>query len=278
LWAGDFVEKFDWSVLLWQLLKSGIVLVVALIIGMVIRRFVRRVAKRHGVDKKAQTLNSVIGNFFTYLLYFIAIVMILSIFGVNTSSILASAGIIGVAIGLGAQSLVKDIISGVFILFDNYFAVGDYVEAAGYEGFVEEIGIRSSKIRDWSGQLYVFPNGAINGVANYSKGDLVSVLDISVDNREDTNKVLAVLEKACQKMYDNYNNKLKDRPEIWGLEVLDEYKMTFRLSLSANVMDKGSLTREFRKICKTELDNAGIKMPQPRQWLYGEGMEAKAGE
>ena len=165
------MEKFDWSVLLWQLLKSGIVLVVALIIGMVIRRFVRRVAKRHGVDKKAQTLNSVIGNFFTYLLYFIAIVMILSIFGVNTSSILASAGIIGVAIGLGAQSLVKDIISGVFILFDNYFAVGDYVEAAGYEGFVEEIGIRSSKIRDWSGQLYVFPNGAINGVANYSKGD-----------------------------------------------------------------------------------------------------------
>ena len=119
------MEKFDWSVLLWQLPKSGIVLVVALIIGMVIRRFVRRVAKRHGVDKKAQTLNSVIGNFFTYLLYFIAIVMILSIFGVNTSSILASAGIIGVAIGLGAQSLVKDIISGVFILFDNYFAVGD---------------------------------------------------------------------------------------------------------------------------------------------------------
>lgn len=272
------MENFDWSVFLLQLIKAGIVLLAAILIGIVIRRFVRKLAKRHGVDKKAQTLNSVIGNFFTYLLYFIAIVMILSIFGVNTSSILASAGILGVAIGLGAQSLVKDVISGIFILFDNYFAVGDYVEAAGYEGFVEEIGIRSSKIRDWGGQLHIFPNGAITGVTNHSKGGLVATLDISVDNREDTKKVKAVLESACQKMQQNYGEQLKEKPAIWGMEALDEYKMTFRLALRANLADKGGLTRAFREICKTALDEAGIRMPEPRQWLNTEPMGVKNGE
>jgi len=260
--------KIDWSLLPGRLLESAIVLVAAIVIGKVVKKLLRKASRHHADDKKARTLNSVFGNFFSYLLYFIAIVMILSIFGINTSSLIASAGIIGIAIGLGAQSLVKDIINGIFILFDNYFAVGDYVDISGYKGFVEEIGMRSSKIRDWNGELHIFPNGSINGVTNYCKGEVQAILEISVDNRENLHKVWDVLQTTCEQMETDFKEKLDDGPTVWGLQVLDEYKMTLRMAFKCNLRDEGSLTRELRKRCKIALDNAQIHMPQPRQWVY----------
>jgi small conductance mechanosensitive channel len=143
--------------------------------------FERRELNDNLVDAgRLQTLEVLLRSTFTYLIYFMAGLTILQIFNVNTAAILASAGILGLAVGFGAQSLVRDIISGFFIIFEDQFKVGDFVEAVGVIGVVEEVGLRTCKIRQWTGQLHVIPNGEITKVTNYSRGCMMAVVMVGI--------------------------------------------------------------------------------------------------
>src|SRR5699024_6993326 len=135
-------------------------------------------------EKKINTLSTVLKNIIKYIFYFIGLVMVLDMFNISTSSILATAGIGGLAIGFGAQSLVKDIITGFFILFEDQFSVGDYVKIGEYEGIVEELGVRVTKIRDFSGELHIIPNSNIGAVTNRTRGAMRALVKVSVAYEE----------------------------------------------------------------------------------------------
>ena len=145
-------------------------------------------------DRRVNTLGQMIKSLVKNFLYFIAIVIILDMFDINTTSILATAGIGGLAIGFGAQSLVKDFITGVFILWEDQYAVGDYIKIENFEGVVEELGIRVTKLRDFSGELHIIPNGNIKIVTNKTRGPMRALVKISIAYEEDIDKVIKVLE------------------------------------------------------------------------------------
>ena len=125
--------------------------------------------------------------------------MILSTLTINVSAVLAGAGIVGLAVGFGAQSLVKDIITGFFIIFEDQFSVGDYIRVGQFEGTVEEIGLRTTKIKSWTGELHIIPNGNILEVTNFSLNNSVAVIDISVAYEENIQRV----ESLIQDLLDN---------------------------------------------------------------------------
>ena len=136
-------------------------------------------------ERRENTLSKLLENTLTYLVYFIATIMILEVVGFDVGALLAGAGIIGLAVGFGAQSLVKDIISGFFIIFEDQFSVGDYVRISTFEGTVVEIGLRTSKIKSWTGEVHILPNGNITEVTNFSLNNSIAVVDISISLEND---------------------------------------------------------------------------------------------
>ena len=151
-------------------------------------------------EKKINTLTAVLKNIVKYIFYFIGIVMILDMFNINTTSILATAGIGGLAIGFGAQSLVKDIITGFFILFEDQFSVGDYIKVGEFEGIVEELGVRVTKLRDFSGELHIIPNSNIGTVTNKTRGAMRALVKVNVSYEEDIDHVIKVLDDLCKEI------------------------------------------------------------------------------
>src|SRR5690606_35032709 len=157
-----------------------------------------------------------------YVLYFIGTVIILDMFNINTSSILATAGIGGLAIGFGAQSLVKDVITGFFILFEDQFSVGDYVKIDSYEGIVEELGVRVTKLRDFSGELHIIPNGNINTVTNKARGAMRALVKVSIAYEEDIDRAIKILDGVCNRLKQS-NKSIEEGPTILGVSDLGEY-------------------------------------------------------
>src|SRR5699024_6278502 len=148
-------------------------------------------------NARFNTLSSLLKSIAGYVLFFVALVMILGEFGVNTSAIIASAGIIGLAIGFGAQGLVSDIVTGFFILTENQVNVGEYVTIGGSSGVVEETGLRLMKVRAVSGDLHFIPNREISSLTNHSRGNMQALVDIRIAYDSDVNQAIQILKKRC---------------------------------------------------------------------------------
>ncbi len=215
-------------------------------------------------EKKINTLTAVLKNIVKYTFYFIGIVMILDIFNINTASILATAGIGGLAIGFGAQSLVKDIITGFFILFEDQFSVGDYIKVGDFEGVVEELGVRVTKLRDFSGELHIIPNSNIGTVTNKTRGAMRALVKISVAYEEDIDRVIKVLDKVCMDMKDMDEN-IVEGPTILGVSDLGEYGIDITIVAKTNPMNQWGVERELRKRIKEAFDKEKIEIPYPRR-------------
>jgi small-conductance mechanosensitive channel len=211
-------------------------------------------------SKRADTLATVSFSVWRYFVYFITVMIILSILDINIAPVLASAGVAGIAIGFGAQSLVKDVITGFFMLFENYYEVGDYVEAGGVKGFVEEVGLRSTKIRDWAGEQHICPNGQLTIVTNYSRGNLSSIVQIPVSYEGDLSMAMRAINQICYDMKDQYP-QITDGPVVLGLGSLEPSHMTINISFSAALNDKFEIERQLRQRSKEALDKIGISIP-----------------
>lgn len=218
-------------------------------------------------DQRAQTLEVLLRSVLTYIVFFVAGLMILEIFNVNTSAILASAGILGLAVGFGAQNLVKDVISGFFILFENQFNVGDFVETAGVVGTVEEIGLRTCKIRQWTGQLHVIPNGEITRVTNYNRGQMMAVVTVGIAYEEDIDQAIGVLKQECETAFREIETIL-DTPQVQGVVELADSSVNIRAIAPTVPGEHWAVERELRRRFKYALDRAGIEIPYPRRVLY----------
>lgn len=219
-------------------------------------------------NRRANTIGEVLKKVVKYLLYFIGIMMILDMFNINTTSILATAGIGGLAIGFGAQSLVKDIITGFFILLEDQYAVGDYVKIESFEGTVEELGLRATKLRDFSGDLHIIPNGRVQVVTNKTRGAMRALVNISISYDEDIDRVVKILEKVCADIKLS-NESVLDGPTILGITDLGESSISITIVAKAKPMEQWAVEREIRKKVKEAFNRENIKIPYPRRVISG---------
>lgn len=220
-------------------------------------------------EKKINTITFMLKNIIKYVFYFIGAIMVLDLFDINTTSILATAGIGGLAIGFGAQSLVKDIITGFFILFEDQFSVGDYISVGNLEGIVEELGVRTTKLRDFSGELHIIPNSKVEIVTNKTRGAMRALVTISVAYEEDIDRVIDVLDMVCNEIRES-NKNVVEGPTILGISNLGESGIDLTIVAKTNPMEQWSVERQLRKNIKEAFDRENIEIPYSRLVLYNE--------
>ena len=189
-------------------------------------------------------------------------------FNVNTTSILATAGIGGIAIGFGAQSLVKDIITGFFIFFEDQYSVGDLVQIGVFQGNVEELGLRVTKLRDFSGELHIIPNSNIQIVTNKTRGPMRALVKISIAYEENINHVVSILEKVCEEIK-QANESILEGPSVLAVSNLGEYGVDITIVAKTNPGEQWAAEREIRKSVKEAFDRENIEIPYPKRIVYG---------
>lgn len=223
-------------------------------------------------ERREATLLKLIDNILSYVIYFIAFMMILSVLTIDVKALLAGAGIVGLAVGFGAQNLVKDILSGFFIIFEDQFSVGDHIRVGQFEGNVEAIGLRTTKIKSWTGELHILPNGSINQVTNYSLNNSVAVVDVGIAYEEDIEKAGKVIEELLEKLPDQYE-ELVTKPELLGVQNLGPSEIVLRIIAETLPMQHFAIARIIRKEVKLILDENGIEIPFPRLVMYSREAE-----
>lgn len=223
------------------------------------------------VVQRANTLGSVLSNLITWTMVIGTLAAILGELGVAVGAIIAGAGIVGAAVGFGAQSLVRDLISGLFIVFEDQFGVGDSVDLGQATGVVEAVGLRVTQVRDTQGVLWYVRNGEVLRVGNHSQGWSRVVLDVALPYETKVDKAKAAIMKAAEGLLkdSSFGKQLIGRPEVWGLEVLSGEQIVLRLVQQVGPVDSDAVARELRARIKDELDAARIRLADKRS-LYVE--------
>jgi small conductance mechanosensitive channel len=221
-------------------------------------------------EKKAKTVGAILKSVLRYAVYFFGIVSITeTTFGINQIS-LTFAGISGVAVGFASQSLIKDIINGFFILFEDQFAVGDYIHIDDKGGIVESIELRVTKLRDFNGDLHIIPNGFISKVTNHSRGNMRITLDIDISYDEDTDKTIEVISNCCDKFKAKNEAVITEGPSVLGVYAFKEGGVTIRVIGRTKPMAQWDVEMELRKEIREALKLSGIKTPYPKAILVKE--------
>ena len=223
-------------------------------------------------DNRAQTLTGLLKSVLRYVVYFVAIMSIVEVFVPNAAkTILAGAGILGLAVGFGAQNLVRDIITGFFILLEDQYHVGEYVTLAGVTGTVEEIGMRVTKIRENGGQLHIIPNGIITQVANFNRGAMLAQVEVGISYEENVDKATAVLKDMCREFAATWAEDLVEGPDVLGVVRFGESEVVIRITCKTKPMQQWAIERQLRKTVKETLDREGIEIPYPKRVLISTG-------
>ena len=196
-----------------------------------------------------------------------AVLMLLSTFGVDITPLLASAGVAGLAVSLGAQTLIKDLIGGMFILVENQYTVGDAIQVGGVSGEVERLTLRTTHVRDVNGHLHIVPNGEVRVVANMTRDWSRALVDVSIGYEEDLDRVLSILQQLAEAFAhdDAFGPDLLERPEVVGPLTLTDWAITVRLQVKTQPGKQWAVARELQRRIHTTLAQAGIATPYPRQ-------------
>ena len=220
--------------------------------------------------KRAHTLTHIVRDVARIVIFFVGVMMILSEVGIDLKPLLAAAGLGGLAIGFGAQSLVKDLISGFFILLENSVRVGDVVEIAGVSGVVEEIELRTIKLRDLSGNLHVVPNGVIDKVKNMTKDYSYYVFDIGVAYREEVDEVMEVLKEIADELQADpaFGTDVLAPLEMLGVDQFADSAVIIKCRIKTEPIKQWRIGREMNRRIKNTFDAKGIEIPFPHQTIY----------
>ncbi len=269
-----FQDEDTWLNLGENLLKIIAILVITNILIRIGKLMIHNIFKIRNLsplntsDRREETLSKLLDSVLTYVVYFIAFMMILSVLGIDVKALIAGAGVVGLAVGFGAQSLVKDVISGFFIIFEDQFSVGDHVRIGQYEGNVETIGLRTTKIKSWTGELHILPNGSIIEVTNFSINNSIAVVDIAIAYGEDIARAETVIEETIKFMPAQYEELVK-APELLGIQTMGSTEVVLRVVAETQPMKQAAVSRNIRRDIKLQLDENGIKAPNPRVVMYG---------
>ncbi len=291
------------------LIISGVIIVVAIILNGVLRRVIRRGvdgltkvrAARRGraqpsgaeaglgrgeaerlhseairserAEQRARTLGSLLRYATTIVIATIALLMVLAELGINIAPLIAGAGIVGVALGFGAQSLVKDFLSGMFMLMEDQFGVGDYIDVGEASGTVERVTLRVTTMRDVNGTVWYVPNGEIRRVGNRSQLWSRIVLDVEVAYDTDIDLASGVIKRVADTEWRQQQpgGTIIEEPELWGVERFDPSAIVIRLAVKTRPGEQWTAGRALRARLKAAFDEAGIVIPFPQQtvWLQG---------
>lgn len=212
-------------------------------------------------EQKAITIASVLKSALKYGIYISGFATIIfSIFKVSGEIVAVG----GFAIGIGAQSLVKDLINGFFILFEDQYGVGDHVTIGIYEGIVEGIGVRTTILRDFTGDLHTITNGAVLEVTNHSRGDIRFIVDVEVAYEENVDNTINLISNVCNKFEEKNQESLRGEINVLGVTALNASGINIRVIGRAKPLSQWEMERELRKDIKLALDEAGIEIPYPK--------------
>ena len=220
--------------------------------------------------KRAHTLGNILRHALLIAISFLAILMILGELGIQLGPLLATAGVGAVAIGFGAQSLVKDVISGFFIILENQYRIGDAIEVAGVSGLVESVSLRKTVLRDLEGRVHTIPNGEIKIVSNLSKEWSRSVLDVGISYREDVDQVIDLLSQIGRELEaeEPYKSAILGPLQILGIEKFGESQLVIRMMIKTVPLKQWEVGRELRKKIKNRFDEKGIQIPLHHRVLF----------
>lgn len=258
------------------LLQVVVVLVMARVLLGLINRVVDHVLLGEGRrrwaagrdEQRDKTVASLLKSISYYSVFFIAGIMVLESIGINTASLLAAAGVAGLAIGIGAQNLVKDVVSGFLILFEGQFRVGDYVGIGDVRGFVEQTGLRTTWVRAYSGEVHIIPNGEVRKVTNFMGPEMRAMFDVPIAFEEDVDRAIAVLEEAFERAKEaGVLENLVAGPRVLGVSNIGEAGVELRIWARAEPLSQWALGRQLRKLVKETLDEHGIKLGYPRRYV-----------
>lgn len=256
-------SDIDFAQILGKVIMIAIILVltkiVTKVLDKVIDKFFRshKKIKRFGMSsRKADTLSVITQSSARYMIYFIAIVMVLQEVGIETRSLIATAGIGGVAIGFGAKSLVQDVITGFFILFEDQFSVGEHIQIDRFEGTVEDMQIRVTKIRDFNGELHIIPNGNISIVTNKSRGSMKASVDIRLPYGEDYEEVIRILEEVSKEIKAEYGSKIIEGPTINGIGEFTSQDIRVNMFAMTKPGNQGVIGYAMRKMALERLNES----------------------
>jgi len=274
-----FLEKF------FNNYSDEVLALVAILIGawvvkrfgiVVIRKFVRDSLKRHKFEsdtaekQREDTIIQIISNALNILIGPIALIMVIGQFGVDIATLLAGAGILGVALGFGSQSLVKDIISGLFIVIENQYRVGDVIEVNGAAGKVERITLRITVLRDLDGIVHYVPNGTVEVVSNMSMDYSGINIDVGVGYESDINQVKKIVNDVGQKLAADkqWGDKIIEAPSFFRVDELGDSAIIVKITGKVLPLQQWAVAGEMRQRIKEAFDDNGIDIPFPQQVLH----------
>lgn len=263
----DKVWQFSTTLLHFVLIYIGCRLAVKFANG-----FINKILNRENLpglaSGRGKTLAGLVQSVIRYIIYFSAIIILADEVGIELKPILASAGMVGLAISFGAQSLVRDIITGFFILFEDQYSVSDYITAAKVSGYVEELGLRVTKLRDFKGELHIIPNGLIKQVTNHTRGSNQAVVDLQISLKENLDQILHLFNNFCATYRDPEN--IIDGPEVLGINAITGEFFSIRLTATTKPMQQWLVERNLRKELLYLIEKYQIQLPnednKPQNW------------
>lgn len=295
-------NEFLASVADWVLAKvvpSVLILIGALIVVQVVRRAVHRSTRRLAkatsasrlgefaasdlsitpekeeeeiarADARAESISAVVSSVAGLVVWVIALLMVIAQFGVSLAPLLAGAGIAGVALGFGAQTLVRDFIAGLFILIEDQYGVGDYIDVGDASGQVRRMTLRITSLRDVNGDLWHVPNGEITHVANKSQVWARALLDIEVAYEADVREAQRIIEAVAESVWSDtdFEGAILEPPEVWGVQSLGADGVAVRLVVKTVPALQWKVERELRLRIKEAFDAAGVEIPYPQRTVW----------
>ncbi|WP_444684307.1 mechanosensitive ion channel family protein [Alkalicoccus luteus] len=269
----EFITAIDLEAIMTKALTVGMQLIGILIVFFIARAIGRRLissgfakmsTQRNISEARTQTLEKLALNVFSYILIFILITLIVGIFEYDVTALIAGAGIVGLAIGFGAQGLVSDIVTGFFILLERQIDVGEYVTIAGMDGVVEEVGLRTTKVRGFDGTVHFIPNREIGSLSNHSRSNMQAIVDISISYDDNIDEAVRVMQAVCDRIAAE-EEAIVEGPDVLGVQNLGDSDVVIRILGKTVNMEQWAVERKLRKALKEALDENGIEIPLPHQ-------------
>ncbi|MFA6675536.1 MAG: mechanosensitive ion channel family protein [Bacilli bacterium] len=258
----DFGSSIEQSIshIIWTI----VTVFVSAFVLKVLRLSLRKYANKQDKNKKRKmTIAKISSSIILYTGLIIAGLIILAIWGVNVVPALAGLGIVGIVVGLGAQKFINDLISGFFIVFEQHYDVGDVIEVDGFKGTVTDIGLKTTRIKGWKGDVKIISNGNIESVINYSKNDSVAIIDFGIAYKEDVDKVTALLNKELPALKKDFP-QIKEVPQVIGVMNLNTSSVDMRVIALCKSETHYAVERAVRQKIKEVLDVNNIEIPFPQ--------------
>lgn len=237
-------------------------ILIGLVLNLILRKFIKRFIKLSKENARSITVGKLLNSIFKYIIWFVIGISILSQLNIEIAPIIATAGVLGLAVGFGAQEIVKDFISGFFIIFEGTFNVGEIIEVDGFKGTVLSLGLRTTSIENWKGEVKTVNNGDINSVVNFSRNDSVAVIEFGVSYDTDLSKLTNLMSDFENLTFDKYD-AIVEKPKFLGVKELADSSINMLIIAKTNPMQHFQVERDIRRDIIDFCEKYNIEIPYP---------------